>query len=96
MARYDYRCDDCGTFEVSTAMGAAPRSAACPCCARDARRLFTVPLIARTPKALGALRAREERSRDDPEVVTSVPPPNRPQPSPRRSQPGAGPALPRW
>ena len=94
VARYDYRCDDCGALEVSAAMGAAPRSVACPCCGQEARRVYSAPLIARTPKALAAMRAREERSRDNPEVASSVPP--RSRPSPPRSQPAGRPALPRW
>ena len=85
MATYEYRCSDCGIFERSMPMGTATESAVCPTCGRDANRVFSVPMTYRTPGPLAATLAREEASRDHPEVVDRVPssnPPRRPATSP--------------
>jgi putative FmdB family regulatory protein len=84
VATYEYRCDDCGRFDRQLPMGAAPASAPCPACGRDARRVFSPPLTNRTPRPLAAMLAREEASRDHPEVVDRVPPRRRPpRPAPQ-------------
>jgi putative FmdB family regulatory protein len=44
MARYDYRCDSDGVFEVTAPMGSAPSEAPCPECGEDAPRIFSAPL----------------------------------------------------
>ncbi|HEX2156168.1 MAG TPA: zinc ribbon domain-containing protein [Actinomycetes bacterium] len=88
MATYEYRCEDCGGFEQRMAMGTATASAACPTCGRDAQRVFSVPMTSRTPRPLATMLAREEASRDYPEVVDRLPPRRRP----RRSAP-PNPAL---
>jgi putative FmdB family regulatory protein len=79
VAIYEYRCRDHGSFERSLPMGTATRSSACPTCGGDANRVFSAPMTSRTPGPLAAMLAREEASRDHPEVVTSVPPRNRPR-----------------
>jgi putative FmdB family regulatory protein len=76
VAIYEYRCSDCGIFERSMPMGTATESAICPTCGRDANRVFSVPMTYRTPKPLVATLAREEASRDYPEVG-HVPPRSR-------------------
>ncbi len=80
MATYEYRCANCGPFEQRMPMGTATAVAVCPTCGREARRIFSVPMTYRTPKPLATMLAREEASRDDPEVVDRVPPrrPRRP------------------
>jgi len=85
VAVYEYRCSDCGIFERSMPMGTATRSARCPSCGRDANRVFSVPMTYRTPKPLAAMLAREEASRDYPEIVDRVPPRRR-RPRPAASQ----------
>jgi putative FmdB family regulatory protein len=77
VAIYEYRCSDCGIFERSMPMGTATESARCPSCGRDASRVFSVPMTYRTPKPLAATLAREEASREYPEVVEHVPPRSR-------------------
>jgi putative FmdB family regulatory protein len=77
VALYEYRCSDCGIFERSMPMGTATSSAVCPTCGRDATRVFSVPMTYRTPAPLAAMLAREEASRDYPEVVGRVPSRNR-------------------
>jgi putative FmdB family regulatory protein len=81
VAIYEYRCRDCGIFERSMPMGTATKSAACPTCGCDANRVFSAPMTYRTPAPLAAMLAREEASRDYPEVVGRVPPrkPERPR-----------------
>jgi putative FmdB family regulatory protein len=88
VATYEYRCDGCGCFEQRMTMGTAAASTACPACGRDAKRIFSVPMTYRTPKPLASMLAREEASRDHPEVVDRLPPRRRP----RRSTP-PNPAL---
>jgi putative FmdB family regulatory protein len=79
VAIYEYRCDDCGCFEQRLPMGTATATAACPSCGRDAKRSFSVPMTYRTPKPLATMLAREEASRDYPQVVDRVPPRRRPR-----------------
>jgi putative FmdB family regulatory protein len=74
MATYEYRCPGCGPFLLSLPIGTAPARAGCPGCRTAAARVFTPPLLNRTPAALGRALAREEASRDRPEVVHRVPP----------------------
>jgi putative FmdB family regulatory protein len=82
VATYDYRCDDCDRFEQRMPMGTATATVACPSCGRDAKRIFAVPMTYRTPTPLARLLAREEASRDYPQVVDRVPPRRRPRPTP--------------
>jgi putative FmdB family regulatory protein len=77
VAIYEYRCSECGIVERSMPMGTATESARCPSCGRDANRVFSVPMTYRTPKPLAATLAREEASREYPEVVERVPPRSR-------------------
>ena len=74
MAIYEHECDEDGAFEVSAPLGAPPESVACPVCSREARRVFSKPMLSFAPRALVAAIDRAERSRDEPEVVTSLPP----------------------
>jgi putative FmdB family regulatory protein len=82
VAIYDYRCDDCGHFEQQMPMGTATAIVACPSCGQNAKRLFAVPMTYRTSKPLATMLAREEASRDYPEVVDRVPPRRRSRPTP--------------
>jgi putative FmdB family regulatory protein len=73
VAIYEYRCEQDGAFEVSRAIGTAPASVACPECASESTRVFTNPMVSFAPRALVAALDREEKSRYEPEVVTSLP-----------------------
>lgn len=73
MAGYLYRCGECGPWEVQRPMGTATSTSTCPVCGADGRRVYTAPLLRRTPAAVSAARLREEASRDAPTVTTSVP-----------------------
>ncbi|GAA3156393.1 hypothetical protein GCM10010521_50580 [Streptomyces rameus] len=85
MATYEYRCGRCGSFDVKLPIGTAPDAWDCPVCAAAARRVYSVPGLARTSAAAAALHTREERSREAPDVVSEVPPgrtaPRQPHPA---------------
>ena len=74
MALYDYRCDDDGVFEVSRPLGTATSTVACPVCANEARRVYSSPMLTSTPPGLVAALDHEEKTRHEPDVVTSLPP----------------------
>ncbi|TMR16597.1 zinc ribbon domain-containing protein [Nonomuraea turkmeniaca] len=74
MATYEYRCVDCGRFEVRLPIGTAATASECPVCHGPAPRVFSSPYLNRVPAAVAAARVRAEQSQDLPEVVTSVPP----------------------
>jgi putative FmdB family regulatory protein len=74
VAIYEYRCERDGAFEVTRPIGTAPSSIACPLCESNAERVFSSPMVARTPRALVAALDHEEKTRHEPDVVTSLPP----------------------
>ena len=74
MAIYEYRCERDGPFEVTRPIGTAPASIACPECASEAGRVFSSPMVSFAPRELVAALDHEEKTRTDPDVVTSLPP----------------------
>ena len=74
MAIYEYRCERDGSFDVTLPIGTAPASIACPVCASEAGRVFSSPMVSLAPRALVAALDHEEKTRTDPDVVTSLPP----------------------
>ncbi|MFI7149368.1 FmdB family zinc ribbon protein [Nonomuraea sp. NPDC050022] len=87
MATYEYRCPDCGRFEVRLPIGTAAAACECPACHRPSRRVFSSPYLGRVPSVVSAALTREEQSQEAPEVITSVPA--------KRREPPPHPALPR-
>lgn len=83
MATYAYRCHECGPFEVRLPIGTAEPVTGCPACRSPARRVYTAPGLARLDPALSAGLAREEQSREAPEVITrtTAGPPAPPHPA---------------
>jgi putative FmdB family regulatory protein len=79
MATYEYRCLEDGVFEVVAPMGSVGKQACCPSCGRDGQRVFSAPMLALADRRLVAAIDRSERSRDQPEVVTQLPPSKRRQ-----------------
>jgi putative FmdB family regulatory protein len=74
MAIYEYRCDLDGVFEVSRPLGTAPQSVTCSICGGEARRIVSMPMIlSGSRSAWSAAIERAEKSRHEPEVVTSLP-----------------------
>ena len=75
MAFYDYRCGLDGVFEIVRPLGTAPQTIACPECGAEASRVFSTPMLATTaPKELVAAIEHAEKTRDAPDIVTSLPP----------------------
>jgi len=75
MATYEYRCDDDGAFDVIRPLGTAPESVACPVCESEARRVFSAPMLASSaPRELVAAIDHAEKTRHEPDIVTSLPP----------------------
>ena len=74
MPIYEYRCDQHGVFEIIRPLGTAPQSARCLECGSEARRVFSVPTVRSGSRtALLAAIDHAEKSRHEPDVVTSVP-----------------------
>jgi putative FmdB family regulatory protein len=74
VAIYEYKCDEDGVFEITRPLGTPPRSIACPVCGSEAGRVFSTPMLSLSPPALVAAIDHAEKSRDEPDVVTSLPP----------------------
>ena len=74
MALYEYRCESDGAFEITRPLGTAPAASACPVCSDPARRVFSSPMLTRMPRGLVAALDHEEKTRESPDVVTSLPP----------------------
>jgi putative FmdB family regulatory protein len=74
VAIYEYRCDHDGPFDVTLPLGSAPGSIACPVCASEAKRVYSTPMLSLAPRALVAALDHEEKTRHEPDIVTSLPP----------------------
>ncbi|MFD2419756.1 FmdB family zinc ribbon protein [Amycolatopsis pigmentata] len=74
VATYQFRCAEDGVFDVSLPMGTAGPQWRCPVCGSDAVRVFSAPMLSRTSRALVAAIDRAEKTRDEPDVVSAVPP----------------------
>jgi putative FmdB family regulatory protein len=91
MALYEYRCPDHGATSVSMPMGTAPTSIACPICDGQAERVYSAPmLMTSSSRRRAAVIDHCEKSRHEPEVVTSPP---RREPHSRTQMAPANPAL---
>ncbi|SHK69308.1 putative regulatory protein, FmdB family [Pseudonocardia thermophila] len=73
MATYSYRCAADGAVDVRLPIGTAPSVIDCPACGAPAQRRYTSPMLGLAHKGAMALLDRAERSRTEPEVVTSLP-----------------------
>ncbi|MGP4043087.1 zinc ribbon domain-containing protein [Streptomyces sp. 2A115] len=89
MATYQYRCAGCGPFDVIRPIGRALPEEPCETCGDQARRVFTAPMLTRTPAPLVHALRTQEASAHEPRVVTQVPPARRrpaPAADPRHAQ----------
>jgi putative FmdB family regulatory protein len=77
MATYQYRCSDCGPFDVTRQIGRALPEESCATCGDLARRVFTAPALTRTSAPLARALRAQEASAHEPSVVTRVPPARR-------------------
>jgi putative FmdB family regulatory protein len=74
VATYEYRCEQDGVAEVTRPLGTAPESITCAVCGGEARRVFSKPMLSFAPRALVAAIDHAEKTRDEPDLVTSLPP----------------------
>ncbi|MEV0073251.1 MULTISPECIES: FmdB family zinc ribbon protein [unclassified Amycolatopsis] len=74
MATYQYRCARDGVFEVRLPMGTASPSSQCPACGGEAARNYCAPMLSLAPRELVTAIDRTEKTRDEPAVVSAVPP----------------------
>lgn len=74
MAPYEYRCEQDGVFEIARALGTAPASITCPVCRSEAKRVFSTPMLMSAPRELVAAIDHAEKTRYEPDIVTSLPP----------------------
>ena len=73
MVAYHYRCGRHGLLAVSVPMGQAADTVPCPVCDDTAVRVFSAPMFSAAPKAMVAAIDRAEKTREEPEVVSSLP-----------------------
>ncbi|ALE75508.1 hypothetical protein Ae168Ps1_3478 [Pseudonocardia sp. Ae168_Ps1] len=73
MATYTYRCADDGPVDVRRPIGTAPETVACPACGQPCPRVVTAPMLGLADRARTSVIDRAERSRTEPDVVTSLP-----------------------
>jgi putative FmdB family regulatory protein len=84
MALYEYVCRTHGAFEILRRLGEAPPDAACPVCDGTAARVISAPsLVLGRRAALFTAIEGAQKSRHEPEVVTSLPPSGAPRRQPR-------------
>lgn len=96
MATYEYQCQQDGVIEISRPIGLAPESIICSVCGASAVRMISVPMIRnKAPVAFTAAIDRADKSRYEPEVVTSLPQTNRSKYPPKILQNPALKNLPR-
>ena len=74
MPLYEYRCYEHGVFEINRPLSMATESAKCLVCGGEAKRVFSAPMLRSGSRtALLAAMDHAEKSRHEPDVVTSVP-----------------------
>jgi putative FmdB family regulatory protein len=95
MATYEYWCETDGLVEVRLPMGTAPPRRPCPTCRTETRRVYSSPMVSTAPRHLVAAIDRAEKTRDEPDVVTSVPAAGARRPRPARAVNPALSRLPR-
>jgi putative FmdB family regulatory protein len=76
MPIYEFECEEHGVFEEQRPMSLAKSNAPCPSCGSDARRLLSVPQLARLAPTERRARDINERSSHEPRIVQrhAVPP----------------------
>lgn len=74
MPLYDYHCRDCGDFRSWQSMNESDANVACPDCDLSATRSVTAPSLALMPSNNRIANSRNEKSADQPEVITKKAP----------------------
>ncbi|MCD2141346.1 MULTISPECIES: FmdB family zinc ribbon protein [Rhodococcus] len=70
MPLYEFRCADCGPFDVSVPMSEVSASAPCPRCEQQSRRSLTPPRLGRGGSAAMRLHDATARTASEPDVVS--------------------------
>jgi putative FmdB family regulatory protein len=74
VAIYEYQCEQDGRFDVVRPLGTAPPFVACTVCGGESRRVISAPMLRTGSRsAWTAAIDRADKSRFEPEVVTSLP-----------------------
>jgi putative FmdB family regulatory protein len=74
VAIYEYRCEQDGVFEVTRPLGTAAEAETCSVCGSQARRVISRPMVlCGSRPAWTAAIEHAEKSRHEPDVVTSLP-----------------------
>lgn len=73
MTTYQYRCATDGVVDVRLPMGTAANRLPCPLCAREATRVFSSPQLSLGSRRVMEAIDRTEKSRDEPDVVSTLP-----------------------
>ncbi|MGD9530784.1 zinc ribbon domain-containing protein [Pseudonocardia sp.] len=73
MATYTYRCAVDGPVDLRVPIGTAPVTIACPTCGVLSPRMITAPMLGLADRGRMAVIDRSERSRTEPDVVSSLP-----------------------
>jgi hypothetical protein len=71
---YEYRCVRHGVFVVHRPIDHVDGPTLCSTCDSEATRLYSAPMLRRAPAGPMALIDKAEKSRDEPDVVSSLPP----------------------
>jgi hypothetical protein len=87
VATYQYQCPEHGLLDVIMPIGTAPPNFRCRNCDRDSARVFSAPMLSLVPRALVSAMDRADKSRDQPDVVTSLPPRPLRRPNPALANP---------
>ncbi|WP_407441280.1 FmdB family zinc ribbon protein [Rhodococcus sp. (in: high G+C Gram-positive bacteria)] len=82
MPLYEYRCVDCGPFDVSVSMSDVRPTTVCPACAAESPRAITAPRFGRGPTAAMRVLDSTARTASEPAVVSGAVP-GRPRTPPR-------------
>ena len=69
MPQYEFRCDQCGSFECRRPLAEAGTPMLCPRCQTVAKRVYTPPGLVKTAPELGNAFYRSEKSAHEPEVL---------------------------
>lgn len=73
MARYEYVCGECGTFETVRPIGTAAARERCPACGRRSARIFSPPALTSPGSPLRRVREAADRGAHEPAVTGAAP-----------------------
>lgn len=72
MPLYEFRCTDCGSFDLSMSMSEVGAATPCPRCSRSAPRVLGVPRLGRGASAAMRMHDAAARTASEPGVVSGA------------------------